>query len=96
MLLIDAVEREEKEALLAGERGDDPTPEELTAAQERVELARKIAVAVGMTVEDLSGALGEEDVRERVREAVLDDVFAGEWQGSRAEAGAKISEEWRS
>lgn len=94
LLLIDAVEREEKEALFAGGRDEELTPEEVTAGQERIDLARKIALAVGMSVEDLSGVLGREDVRERVREAVLDDVFAGKWQGSRAEAGAKISEEW--
>lgn len=96
LLLIDAVEREEREALLSGDRGEEPSPDQIAVAQERVDLARKIAVAVGMTVEELSGALGREDVRERVRCAVLDDVFAGEWEGSRARAGADFVEEWRS
>lgn len=94
LLLLDAVEAEEREALMAIGRERDPTPEEVAAGQERIDLARKIAAAVGMTVDELLGAIGDEGVRERVRDAVLDDVFAGEWEGSRAEAGADLAEEW--
>lgn len=91
LLLIDAVEAEEREALLAGGCDAEPTPEDVAAGQERIDLARKIAAAVGMTVDELVGVIDRDDVRERVREVVLDEVYAG---GRASRSDAEISEEW--
>lgn len=67
LLLLDACAREgERETMLAryGDRG--PTPEELCVEQERANAARLLAVAMGMTVEDLGRAV-ERDPEVRAR-----------------------------
>jgi hypothetical protein len=93
LLLIDAVEREEREALLRGD-AEEPSPEQIAAAQERVELARKLAAAMGMAVEDLC-RLVERDpaARGEAVEALLD--LTGGWDEEAPDAGAgKMLEEW--
>jgi len=94
LLLIDAVEREEREALLARIGEGEATPEEIATAQERAELARKLALAIGMTIEDL-GRCVERDpaMRGEAVEALLD--ITGGWDAAAGDAGVgKMSEAW--
>lgn len=67
LLLLDACEREEqREAMMArcGERS--PTPEDLCVEQERARAARLLAVAIGMSVDDLARAVeSDPDLRAR-------------------------------
>lgn len=67
LLLLDACDREgERESMLARYGDAGPTPEELCLEQERARKARLLAVAMGMTVEDLGAAVERDpDLRAR-------------------------------
>lgn len=67
LLLLDAVDRDEREVMLDALGHTEADQEQLYEAQERARAAHVLARALDMTVEELAAGVGRRAVRERAR-----------------------------